>query len=75
MDGKSVPPRLVLVQVERPAGHVVYRRQAEDWGGCPVRVVCAWCGRLISGPLTPSVMISHGLCEKCKTKLLKEAGL
>ena len=75
MDGKSVPPRLVLVQVERPAGHIVHRRVDPKWGRRQLHVLCAWCGKFLRGPRGPALMVSHGLCEKCKAKLLKEAGL
>jgi len=69
----SVPQRLVLVQVERPNGHIVYRRVDPEWEAQQVRAVCAWCGRLLRGPLGEAIMVSHGLCEECKAKLLKEA--
>ncbi len=72
MDRKSVPQRLVLVQVEKPAGCVKYRRVDPEWEAQQVRVMCAWCGRLISGPIGPAIMVSHGICKECKTKLLRE---
>ena len=40
-----------------------------------MHVLCAWCGKFLRGPRGPALMVSHGLCEKCKAKLLKEAGL
>ena len=30
-----------------------------------VRYLCVRCGRLISGPLGPAVMVRHGLCPEC----------
>jgi len=76
MDGKSVARRCVLVQVERPAGHVVYRRQAEAWGGYPVKIVCAWCGKYLrTEHWLWDAKVSHGLCESCRAKLVKEEGL
>jgi len=32
-------------------------------------IICAWCGKKISGN---SGAISHGICLKCKDKLMKE---
>lgn len=73
MDKSSVPSRLVLVQVERPAGHIVHRRVDPAWVVPQVRYLCAWGGKFLRGPRgAAATMVSHGLCESCKARLLKE---
>lgn len=42
----------------------------------PLTVICAWCGKHMSGPeLRPGERPSHGMCAECKARELAEAGL
>ncbi len=37
-----------------------------------MKVVCAWCKDVMRpGPADP---VSHGICEECRNKILKERG-
>ena len=39
----------------------------------PSTVMCAWCGRHISGPKTSDQdRVSHGICGDCKRKQVEE---
>ncbi len=51
MAKRSVPQRTVMVQVERPKGHVVVRRVDQDWaeGGTMSYVISVWnCRAVVS---------------------------
>lgn len=37
-----------------------------------LRVVCAWCGAVLSAG-TPGALISHGICDSCSARKETEA--
>lgn len=43
-----------------------------------MKVICAWCKKFLSDDGEPAVDgmdVSHGVCEECKKKVLKELDL
>lgn len=62
-----------------PAGAVTDEARFEPGAGNPLQVMCAWCrlwrveGAWVSLPPTNAQgAVSHGICDPCSIKLLRE---
>ncbi|HUL53343.1 MAG TPA: PAS domain-containing protein [Opitutaceae bacterium] len=38
-----------------------------------MKVVCAWCQKILEDDATPNAEVSHGICRECRMKLMGEA--
>ena len=38
----------------------------------PFVTVCAWCGEILGRRWTTNGGVSHGICDECRTKLMKD---
>ena len=40
-----------------------------------MKVVCAWCRKVLADDGSPTAVVTHGICDDCKTKLLGERAI
>jgi len=53
---------------------IAYVRWLKQIGAPVVRlgVVCAWCGKVIFGPIEKDELVSHGMCQSCSDEMEKK---